>query len=554
MRSARVVAVLVAAVVSFCAAPPTALALGPHEILLLVNSNSAASREIANRYAALRKVPSANIVYLDAPASNAALSPDDFRRRILDPAMTLARAHRVGDHVLAWIYSADFPTSVDGPVRMSLHGATFVRGNLPDREKIARGLWSSPLFRGPAREGAPQGPSCTLEQFAMVLGTNLPLPAMSLAVVGGGSGMTVAQAFASLSNAAAADATRPSGAFNFVTNADVRSTARTWQLDNAAQELRQSGFTVLFTAGTPVKDRPLLGILAGMARLDGFEGARLVRGSVADHLTSFAAVFEQDAQSRLTDWIKAGAAASSGTVTEPGSLQEPVLLWAKFPHARFFVHYTAGCSVLESYAQSVACPLQLMLVGDPLCRPFARPEPVTLVCVSDEGRPLSGEAVFSVVAWADASVRQINHLLLLDGRALPMRVGGGTFKVDTARLPDGWHQMRVVSYAGQPVCHQSFCDLAFSVNNRGRSVTLHREDATAKDEVAFTATAVGAPRSVYVEVQGDRACRATSSVARVSIPADRYGPGPVRVQARAVYPDGEEVLSEPLVWDIAEKP
>ena len=35
------------------------------------------------------------------------------------------------------------------------------------------------------------------------------------------------------------------------------------------------------------------------------------------------------------------------------------------------VHYARGCSLAEAFYQSVYAPYQLMIVGDPLCRPWA---------------------------------------------------------------------------------------------------------------------------------------------------------------------------------------
>ena len=36
------------------------------------------------------------------------------------------------------------------------------------------------------------------------------------------------------------------------------------------------------------------------------------------------------------------------------------------------VHYASGCTLAEAYYQSVFGPYQLLVVGDPLCRPWAR--------------------------------------------------------------------------------------------------------------------------------------------------------------------------------------
>jgi len=94
--------------------------------------------------------------------------------------------------------------------------------------------------------------------------------------------------------------------------------------------------------------------------------SRLVPGAFAEHLTSFAATFDTPGQTKLTEWIDAGAAGSVGTVTEPYSL------WTKFPMAVVFERYLAGNTLLEALSQSIASPYQSLIVGDPLCRPWGK--------------------------------------------------------------------------------------------------------------------------------------------------------------------------------------
>ena len=61
-----------------------------------------------------------------------------------------------------------------------------------------------------------------------------------------------------------------------------------------------------------------------------------------------------------------GAAGASGTVVEPFAVAQ------KFPTARIFSHYVRGCNLAEAFYQSVSGPFQLLIVGDPLCQPWAR--------------------------------------------------------------------------------------------------------------------------------------------------------------------------------------
>ena len=67
----------------------------------------------------------------------------------------------------------------------------------------------------------------------------------------------------------------------------------------------------------------------------------------------------------ILDWIRAGATASYGTVTEPtanpSKFPQPVVLVSQYFH---------GNTALEAYNKSVVVPYQGVFVGEPLARPF----------------------------------------------------------------------------------------------------------------------------------------------------------------------------------------
>ncbi|NDV12673.1 TIGR03790 family protein [Crenobacter caeni] len=94
--------------------------------------------------------------------------------------------------------------------------------------------------------------------------------------------------------------------------------------------------------------------------------ASLLPGALADHLTSFGGVLAGGTQMPATAWLKAGASASYGTVSEPCNWPQ------KFPHPQVLVaRYLAGDTALEAYWKSVLWPAQGLFVGDPLAAPYA---------------------------------------------------------------------------------------------------------------------------------------------------------------------------------------
>lgn len=88
-------------------------------------------------------------------------------------------------------------------------------------------------------------------------------------------------------------------------------------------------------------------------------------GALADHLTSFGGKLDGAGQMSVMAWLRAGATASYGTVSEPCNY------WQKFPNSSVLLRwYVAGDTAIEAYWKSVAWPAQGLFVGDPLAHPF----------------------------------------------------------------------------------------------------------------------------------------------------------------------------------------
>ncbi len=436
----------------------SALALGPHELLLLANRNSPRSLELARDYAALRKVPEANLVTLDLPyPSSLEMAPTDFNRLILAPAQAAARAQGVDDHILAWVYSVDFPIRITSTPPTSLQGITFLKGKLPAQDIIERGTYASPLFAGPDNPVHPGFPSQSLDVQRNWLGKDTPLPSMMLGFMGS-SGNTRDEILACLRNGARADQSRPDGTVLIVTNSDVRSLCRAWEFLPAVRELSARSISAVITNDYPQKDIALIGLMAGAATIPGLDTNRFAfrPGAIADHLTSFGAAFDGGDQTKITEWLRAGASAAAGTVTEPLSI------WSKFPTARVFVHPTAGCTLLESYFQTIRCPLQILIIGDPLSSPWGSSSTVT-----PGGLP-AGILTERRTVTAELRTRDGDFfnrfLFLLDGKILQPMGKSAEVSLDPAALSPGRHKLRVVAYTVGSVRSQIFCESTFEVN------------------------------------------------------------------------------------------
>ena len=195
------------------------------------------------------------------------------------------------------------------------------------------------------------------------------LMSCSLAVVCP-NGSTLPDAIRILRRASKCDRTYPRGRFAFCSSNDVRAKTRAPGIADTIVYLQELGHdTEIFKSRLPTREGGIAGLMAGTptATFDGSHKWILERGAIAENLTSYGGVFNNTSQTKLTEFLLAGAAMSSGAVTEPFSLQ------FKFPTPMLYAYYARGLSAIESFFQSVASPYQLLIVGDPLAQPFARP-------------------------------------------------------------------------------------------------------------------------------------------------------------------------------------
>ena len=435
-----------------------ARALGPHELLVLANSNSTASVTLARDYLRLRQVPECNLVLLDLPSAAWTapyeISTNQFTTLIWEPAQRAIRDRGLEDHILAWAYSIDIPVRVRTEPLVSITGLTFVRNRLPSRDDMVRGLYASALFGGPDSPDFRGFAAQSLDNQRAWLGSDMPVPAMLLGF-DGTQGNTKADIEACLRRGRDSDGTAPAGTVYLITNGDVRTQCRLWQFPSVVRELREKGIAATITNALPVGGPPIAGVLHGLADID-LGGERIFApGCMAEHLTSFGAVFDGGGQTKLTAWIRAGATASAGTITEPFAI------WSKFPHARYFVYAATGCTVMESFYQSVKCPLQLLPVGEPLAAPW-RPAAHLTLRGMPEG-PLRTPTTVTVAVQNDAGYLFNRTMFLVDGRTLQPLGKLASVTLTPAGLTVGEHTFRAVAYAVGALRYQTFAEATFVV-------------------------------------------------------------------------------------------
>jgi len=108
-----------------------------------------------------------------------------------------------------------------------------------------------------------------------------------------------------------------------------------------------------------------IGYFTGSANVEELSQIRFRPGALADHLTSTGGKLAGGNQMSAVAWLRQGATASYGSVSEPCNHLE------KFPDiAVLFNHYLHGETALEAYWKSVAMAGQGLFIGEPLSRPY----------------------------------------------------------------------------------------------------------------------------------------------------------------------------------------
>jgi hypothetical protein len=534
---------------------------GPENVFLVVNPTSADSLAIANTFAALRRVPPINVFMLPWTDGEDSTTIGGFRSGILQPVLRAIDARRLSAQIDHVVYSSGFPWRIDYvdelPADLKAQDK-FPSGSLTGMTTLYAAVlsgvpaWldseSNRYYRPPTADGVPAatigfrswygwGPRGDL----LEAGGNRYLLATMLGVTSG-RGNTAGEVISVLESAARADGTRPAGTIYYVTNSDIRTTTRSTVFPATVKALEALGVKAEIIAGTlPVRKRDVAGLMTGTPTFDwAASGSTIVPGAICENLTSFGGIFTPSAgQTPLSDFIRAGAAGSSGTVTEPFSLQ------AKFPHPAIQVHYARGASLAEAFYQSVHAPYQLLVVGDPLCQPWAVIPRVEVVTADDQQLLEPGAVVSGTIALEPRASRPSGapsastpvadrFELFVDGVRVGQAALGERLDLDTSGLADGHHEIRVVAIAANAVATQGRAIIPLVVANHddGRRLELVVEPRRVPlgGTVRIGVRGSGLDGAV-VFARGRVVGRTTTDEATIEVPADVLGRGPVTLQA-----------------------
>jgi hypothetical protein len=546
---------------------------GPENVLLLVNANSDSSKTIANTYIELRKIPASNVVYIDWTGSLDLGSAANLRDKILLPALKTLEERRLVSQIDYIIYSSDFPWRVDLLAAFPGHkfpppfdaaasttGVTYLLGHLLGPNAATAGSivqpdvnWYVPgpilpnvaqcaqLVNVPSRgfrsryRWDPDGKKSVDNKNSQryMLSTMLGVTQ--------GRGNTVEEVLSYLRRSAAADGTRPPGTIYFMWNKDVRSSTRDKCFESVAAQINGLGVRAKVQQGRlPDGAKDVAGLMVGTSDFDLAKANMTIRpGAICEHLTSAGGILTKgDFQTPLSAFLRYGAAGASGTVSEPHAIQ------AKFPLPSIQLHYARGCSLAEAFYQSISGPYQILIVGDPLCQPWATAPKVMVQGIK------ANDVVKGTLSITPTGVAKGGRALgaveiFVDGVFVGANAPGSTLDIDTTKLPDGYHELRIVGIDSDPVETQGRLILPFSVRNHDAALEI----TIAPSRVKFADTLrieVRQPGATAITVrQNSRDLGSVKGEAGVvEVSAAKLGRGPTLLQA---FSEGDvKMISAPV--------
>jgi hypothetical protein len=354
-------------------------------------------------------------------------------------------------------------------------------------------------------------------------------------------GNTLPEVLGYLRAAAASDGTKPDGTVYLCRNGDVRSSSREPFFPHVIEAMKKLGRKIEVlskgadgqTGVLPVKKADVIGAVVGIAGFDfGTSGSTILPGAILEHLTSFGAVMAPSGQTKFTEFLRYGAAGASGTVMEPLSIHY------KFPNPMIHAHYAEGCSLAEAFYQNVGGPFELLIAGDGLARPFA-----TFVKPDIEApvSPWKGEVKIAARA-PDCGME-----LWVDGRRAAR---GAEMTLDTTKLDDGWHDVRVVAVAMDRIGTRSFRKIDAVVDNH--SLAGSARWAGKGDPFASGAATLRVEGASGFEVLCGTRVVATGTGGTGELPLAAVGSGPVALVVRLLFPGGKARRLAPLTLPVEE--
>ena len=579
---------------------------GPENLFMVVNPKSVDSMTVANNYIKLRDIPSRNVFYLDFNPDLGTVSVKTFREKILIPILNTIKDRGLIGQVDYVVYSTDYPWRISlqfdiqnfldsakesqkddsqpivWPKVLTRHGSltsmTYLYQLVLTKQPIYTGLTANHYMR--IMKGEEQTtPTIGFSNRLRFDATGKPtkeltgrkyLLSVALGIAGthGRRGNTVNEIIQYLERSVKADATFPQGIIYYDESSDPRSTTRQPLFAAAIRALAKLGVQGEIVYKYPPKGAMnIMGLTLGAASVDLTPWLRGIKpGAICDNLTSSGGIMDANAsQTPITDFLRAGMAGASGAVVEPFAIP------AKFPNPMIHVHYARGCSLAEAFYQSIHGPYQMLIVGEPLCKPWAKIPRVSIKMSQssqaekqgatptppqtiEPNQTISGKITLHPSADQAGGQKTHHFEIYIDGHLVGICLSGGDSPIDSARLGDGYHELRVVAVGPQPVYTRGYKIVPIKTSNHNRTIEVEHTPANEVrigKSIRVEAKCPGATE-IDIEHNGRSVAKIDGEAGQVEIDTEALGKGPVTLQVVGILGSGAKnrVHAEPISMEV----
>jgi len=306
------------------------------QIAIVINTQDANSRLIANYYQSKRGIPQENLIKVSMPAGNNSISEKKFNE--IYRQIKKQTPDAVQYYALAW----------SKPYKVACMSMT---------SAVAFGFDKSFCAKG-----------CKATQLSTYYNSNSELPYKELSIRPTMmlAGSSLAQVQAMIDRGVASDRTKPEASAYLMSTTDKARNRRSWRYPVIKNILSERINVELIKADVLKDKNDVMFYFTGLKRVAEIKSNQFLPGAIADHLTSSGGKLFGIRQMSILRWLDAGATASYGTVVEPCAFTQ------KFPNPGIVIErYLDGESLIEAYWKSVAWPGQGVFVGEPMASPYA---------------------------------------------------------------------------------------------------------------------------------------------------------------------------------------
>ncbi len=362
-------------------------------------------------------------------------------------------------------------------------------------------------------------------------------------------GITPFEAKQNLQSSIRADYSHPTGSFIFTKTDDVRTKTREPGFAMAISKLQSRGRRArVVEHELPPRGEECSGVMVGSPQFSWNQnGSKLLPGSIAENLTSLGGAMTTHSQTKATDFLRFGAAASSGAVTEPYSIQN------KFPHPMVHVHYVDGLTAAEAFYSSVLCPYQLLIVGDPLCQPYCNPPRFNIQGETEvvlEDQPL----VLSLVPEDSSTVTEPEQIQwLVNGILRSQAPFDHSIRMLFDKSEPGAHEIRLITKAAKPIEQQFEQVFWVTLGNASDQIKLEAPkswELSSDRPLVISVGQISDTSEIKILHDFEEVGILPIGQASIVISPIKTGYGPVRLHAERKLTNGQTVRSLPVVVQV----